>query len=315
MRNVKFTIAALGALLIGCGGSAGISSGFPDPPKDTVLVPNGPGVDGGSILRTYKAGDTWQYKLGGTMLREDYDDQGKIKSKTSGPVSGTLIRQVSAVTFQGGPAMKFTDTLSYKINGGLNTVEILETYGIQQVDGSVTMVGRRDNNADAGVVTKSWIPGTFAAGANVGGQANFTGLGTYTDTIGLHSFGDFYNTSTALTATNTSSVVSSTAGLPFATWRTVYSDSYVHNWDAINRFLWTSEFIGEGYRWKSVEAVSSTDDWCPLWGAPIQRGYQTTRTDWIIGTITNTNGLVTYTYHTEKRSLDLKMVLDSHSLQ
>jgi hypothetical protein len=315
MKNAKFMIAAFSTLLIGCGGSAGIGSGFPDPPKDNALVPTGPGIDGGTVLRTYKAGDTWQFTVGGNMLREDYDDQNKLKSKTSGPVTGQMIRQVSAVTFQGGPALKFTDTLSYKINGGLNTVEILETYGIQQIDGSVTMVGRRDNNADAGVDSKSWIPGTFGAGVNVGGQANFTGLGTYTDSTGLHNFGDFYNTSTALTSTGTTSVVSSTAATPFTAWRSVYSDSYVHNWDAVKRFLWTSEFIGEGYRWKSVEAVSSTDDWNPLWGAPVQRAYQSTRTDWIIDTINNANGIVTYTYHTEKRSLDLKMVLSSHSLQ
>jgi hypothetical protein len=304
MSKAKLMMAAIGTLLIGCGGSSGLS-GFPDPPNDPPLRPTGPGLDGGGVLRTYRAGDTWEFTVGGTMLREDYDDQQKLKSKTSGPVTGQLIRQVSAVTFQGAPVLKFTDTLSYKINGGLNTVEILETYGEQQLDGSVTMMGRRDNNADAGVVTKSWLPGTFAAGTNVGGQANFTGI---------TNPGDFFQTSTAFTATGPSTVISSTA-VPFDTWRTVYSDSYVHNWDAIDRFLNTSEFIGLGYRWKSVESVSSIDDWCPLWGAPVQRAYQTTRTDSIIDSITNSNGIISYTYHIEKRSLDLKMVLKAHSLQ
>ena len=305
MVKAKFMIAALGTLLIGCGGSAGFNSGFPDPPKDVVLYPTGPGVAGGTVMRTYRAGDTWEFTVGGNMLREDYDDQNKLKSKTTGPVTGQLIRQVSAVTFQGAPAFKFTDTLSYKINGGQNTVEILETYASQQVDGSVTMLGRRDNNADCGVVTKTWLPGTFGAGANVGSQATFTGL---TQT------GDFYVTSTALTSTNSSSVKSTTA-VPFDAWRTVYSDSYVHNWDAIARFVGSSEFIGQGYRWKTVEAVSSIDDWNPLWGAPVQRAYQTTRTDSIIDSITNNNGVITYTYHIEKRSLDLKMALTAHSLQ
>ena len=304
MSKAKLMIAAIGTLLIGCGGSNGLS-GFPDPPNDPPLRPTGPGVDGGSVLRTYRAGDTWEFTIGGTMLREDYDDQQKLKSKTSGPVTGQMIRQVSAVTFQGTPVLKFTDTLSYKINGGLNVVEILETYGEQQLDGSVTMMGRRDNNADAGVATKSWLPGTFTAGTNVGGQANFTGI---------TNPGDFFQTSTAFTATNSSTVTSSTA-VPFNTWRTVYSDSYVHNWDAIDRFLNTSEFIGMGYRWKSVESVSSIDEWCPLWGAPVQRAYQTTRTDSIIDSINNSNGIITYSYHIEKRSLDLKMVLKAHSLQ
>ena len=305
MRNAKFAIAAFGTLLVGCGGSSGISSGFPDSPTDKPLIPTGPGVDGGGVTRTYKSGDTWEYTVGGTMLREDYDDQNKLKSKTTGPVTGQLIRQVSAVTFQGAPALKFTDALSYKINGGLNTVEILETYGIQQIDGSVTMVGRRDNNADAGVVTKPWLPGSFGAGTNVGGQAKFTGL---------TQAGDFFDTSTAFTATGASTVTSSTT-VPFNAWRTVYADSYVHNFDAIARFTATPEFIGEGYRWKTTEAVSSIDDWCPVWGAPVQRAYQTTRTDSIIDTITNNNGVITYTYHNEKRSLDLKMVLKTHSLQ
>ena len=305
MSKARFMIAALGTLLVGCGGSSGFGSGFPDPPKDSLLQPAGPGVDGGTVLHTYKAGDTWVFTLGGTMLREDYDDQQKLKSKTSGPVTGSMTRQVSAVTFQGAPVLKFTDTISYKINGGLNTVEILETYGVQQIDGSVTMVGRRDNNTDCGVVSKTWLPGTFGAGINVGGHATFTGL-TFPN--------DSYDTSTALTSTNSSAVTSTTA-TPFTAWHSVYSDSYVHNWDAIGRFVGGTELIGEGYRWKTVEAVSSSDDWSPLWGAPIQRAYQTTRTDWIVDTITQTSSGITYTYHLEKRSLDLKMVLSSHSLQ
>ncbi len=314
MSKARFMIAALGTLLVGCGGS-GLTSGFPDPPLDKTLLPAGPGIDGGSVLRTYKAGDTWEFTVGGTMLREDYDEQAKLKSKTSGPVTGQMIRQVSAVTFQGSPALKFTDTLSYKINGGQNKVEILETYGVQQIDGSVTMVGRRDNNADCGIVTKTWLPASFAAGTNVGGEANFTGLGTYLDSgMTPHNFNDFYDTSTAFTSTNSASVTSTTAA-PFTSWRTVYSDSYIHNWDVFNRFLNTNEFIGQNYRMKTVEEVSSIDDWCPLWGAPIQRAYQSTRTDWLVDTIDNQAGLVKITYHLEKRSLDLKMVLSAHSLQ
>lgn len=307
MKTSKIMFGALCALLVGCGGSAGIGSGFPDPPVDTALRPTGPGVDGGSTLRAYKAGDTWEFTVGGNMLREDYDDQQKLKSKTSGPVTGTMIRQVSAVTFQGQPALKFTDTLSYQINGGINTVEILETYARQEVDGSVTMLGRRDNNVDCGVVTKTWLPATFAAGTNVGGQAKFTGLNGFTS--------DFYNTSTAFTATNASSVVSTTAS-PFITWRTVYSDSYDHEWN-VPSHAGAGEFIGQGYRIKTVEAISAIDDWSPLLGAPVSRAYQTTRTDSIADTVTHdpVNDTYLVTYHIEKRSLNLKMVLAARSLQ
>lgn len=305
MTKGKIMIAALGTFLVGCGGSSGFSSGFPDAPKDKLLLPTGPGLDGGSVLRTYKAGDTWEFTVGGTMLREDYDDQQKLKSKTTGPVTGQMIRQVSAVTFQGVPVLKFTDNLSYKINGGLNKVEILETYARQEIDGSITMLGRRDNNVDCGVATKSWLPASFAPGTNVGGQARFDGLGSFTD---------FYETSTALSATSSNSVTSTTT-TPFTAWRTVYSDAYLHNWDAAGRFAAGGEFIGQGYRMKTVEEVSSIDDWCPLWGAPIQRAYQTTRTDSVVDSITLTNGVITITYHLEKRTLDLKMVLTSHSLQ
>lgn len=306
MKHTKSIFAVLGFVLLGCGGSSGIGSGFPDPPVDTPLLPTGPGLDGGSVLRTYKAGDTWEFTVGGTMLREDYDDQNKLKSKTSGPVTGTMIRQVSAVTFQGVPALKFTDTLSYKINGGQNKVEILETYGIQQVDGSVTMVGRRDNNVDCGVTTKAWLPSSFAAGTNVGGQAKFTGLGGFTN--------DFYDTSTAFSTTNSSTVTSTVAASPFTTWRTVYSDAYDHDWNYQDHYL-AGEFIGQGYRIKTVESISAIDDWCPLWGAPVNRSYQTTRTDSIVDDLKYENGVFTLTYHIEKRSLDLKMVLASHSLQ
>lgn len=305
MSKAKYFVAALGTLLIGCGGSAGIGSGFPDPPVDSTLAPTGPGVDGGSTLRTYKAGDTWEFTVGGNMLREDYDDQQKLKTKTTGPVTGTMIRQVSAVTFQGQPALKFTDTLSYQINGGTNTVEILETYARQEVDGSVTMLGRRDHNVDCGVVTKAWLPASFAAGTNVGGQAKFIGLNGFTN--------DFYDTSTAFSATGQSSVTATT-GAPFATWRTVYSDAYDHDWNYKDHYL-AGEFIGQGYRIKTVESIAAIDDWSPLWGAPISRSYQTTRTDSIVDNLTYENGVFTLTYHIEKRSLNLKMVLSSHSLQ
>jgi hypothetical protein len=304
MSKTKFMMAALGTLLVGCGGSSGIGSGFPDSPHDNPLLPTGPGLDGGSVPRTYKAGDTWEFTVGGTMLREDYDATQKLVSKTSGPVTGTLIRQVSAVTFQGNPALKFTDALSYKINGGLNKVEILESYGIQQLNGSVTMVGRRDNNVDCGTASKAWLPSTYVAGSNVGGGAHFVGA-VYAN--------DFYETSTALSVTNSGSVTSTTA-VPFTALRSVYADSYVHSWDAAARFQ-AGEFVGQGYRMKTVEEISSIDDWCPLWGSPIQRAYQSTRTDSIVDNITLSNGVITITYHIEKRSLDLKMVLKSHSLQ
>lgn len=306
MSKAKYFVAALGTLLIGCGGSAGIGSGFPDPPVDSTLAPTGPGVDGGSTLRTYKAGDTWEFTVGGNMLREDYDDQQKLKTKTTGPVTGTMIRQVSAVTFQGQPALKFTDTLSYQINGGTNTVEILETYARQEVDGSVTMLGRRDQNVDCGTVTKTWLPASFTAGTNVGGQAVFTGV-----TIPA----DKYITSTAFTATNPSTVASTTA-TPFNTWRTVYSDSYDHEWNTLDHFL-NGEFVGLGFRIKTVEAIAAVDDWSPLLGAPVSRSYQTTRTDSIVDTYLydNVQNKETITYHIEKRSLNLKMVLAARSLQ
>lgn len=306
MKKASIIIAALGTLLLGCGGSMGIGSGFPDPPVGLNLLPTGPGVDGGSVLRTYKAGDTWEFTVGGNMLREDYDDQNKVKSKTSGPVTGTMIRQVSAVTFQGGPALKFTDTLSYAINGGQTTVEILETYARQEVDGSVTMLGRRDQNVDCGVVTKGWLPASFAAGTNVGGQAIFTGV-----TIPE----DKYTTSTAFTATNQSSVTSTTA-TPFIAWRTVYSDSYDHEWNTFAHHN-NGEFIGQGFRIKTVEAIAAIDDWSPLLGAPVNRSYQTTRTDSIVDTYSfdPVQNKETVSYHIEKRSLNLIMVLNARSLQ
>lgn len=304
MKSQKIAFGLLCAIIVGCGGSAGLNSGFPDSPTPLQLVPTGPGVDGGATLRTYQAGDTWEYEIGGTMMREDYDDQAELKSKTSGPVTGTMVRQVSQVTFQGVPTLKFTDTLSYKINGGQNKVEILETYGRQEVDGSVTMLGRRDNNTDCGVVTKPWLPGTFAAGTSVGGQAKFTGL-TVVD--------DFYETSTALASTNSNSVASSTTASPFTTWRSLYSDSYVHDWDIFEHYA--IEFVGKGYKIKTVEEIFSTDDWNPLWGAPVSRAYQTTRTDSIVDELLFQNGEWVLKYHLEKRSLDLKMVLKNRALQ
>lgn len=307
----------LGGVLLGCGGSSGFNSGFPDPPATKVDYPTGPGIDGGSTLRTYKAGDTWIYNVSGTMLREEYDDQAKLKTKNSGPVTGKLIRQVSAITFQGAPALKFTDALTYAINGGLTTVEILEHYARQEASGDLTMLGRRDNNTDCGNATKVWLPASFVAGSNRGGVANFTGLGTYRDKNGvLRTYDDSLNTSTAMSVTAQQSVPS-TSGAPFTTWRAVYAERFANDFAGATRVVYSSEFIGPSYKLKSVEEISAVDDWAASLGAPVQRGYQTTRTDTIVdkSTIDTTTGVVTFEVHLEKRMLDLRMVLVSRTLQ
>lgn len=313
----RYLIALCGGLLVGCGGGGGFNSGFPDAPQPKVVLPVGPGVAGGNTLRTFRAGDAWIYSVTGNMLREEYDDQAKVKTKNSGPVSGQLVRQMSAVTFQGQPAFKITDALTYSINGGLTTVEVLEYYGRQEPNGDFTMLGRRDQSANTGASSKPWLPGTFGVSSNRGGATLFTGLGTYVNSTGLTSlYKDEFSTSTALTSTGSQSIPSTT-GAGFDCWRSVYAETYSNNFDGTNRFRYSAEFIGPGYRLKSIEEINSVDDWSPVIGAPVQRQYQTTRTDTIVdsATLDSQTGAVVYVVHLEKRVLDLKMVLTRRTLQ
>lgn len=313
----RYLVALCGGLLIGCGGSGGFNSGFPDAPQTKLILPVGPGVAGGTTLRTFRAGDAWVYDVSGNMLREEYDDQAKVKTKNSGPVSGQMVRQVSAVTFQGQPAFKITDALTYAINGGLTTVEVLEYYGRQEANGDFTMLGRRDQSANSGNATKPWLPATFGVGVNRGGATTFTGLGTFTNTSGtILNYQDQFATSTAITSTAPQNIAATT-GPGFDCWRSVYAEKYSNDFDGNNRFRFSAEFIGPGYRLKTVEDISSVDDWSPVIGAPVQRQYQTTRTDTIVdkASLDSQTGAIVYEVHLERRTLDLKMVLKQRTLQ
>ncbi len=321
MKGIKISVAILALAFVGCGGQGGVGSGFPDPPVASVLRATGPGIDGGTALRLYKAGDTWEYDVSGTMLREEFDESATKVSRNQGPVSGTLTRTMTAVTVTGiGPCFKVTDALTYKLNGGLPTVEVLETYVSQAPSGAVTMLGRRQNKADASSpATQAWLPGTFGAGASVGGSGRYDNLATgYPGTI--------FDISTAFAVTGASTVTAD-ADPVFNTWRSVYTDTMNNSWSVMA--WWKAFNVANGFVFKTVEDISSTDEWSASIGAPVSRKYNSTRVDSVVhGDVTYTpptvdpaTGVVTaaesitYSYHTINRTLNLDMVLKRRSLQ
>lgn len=305
--KLRISTIGIGALLLlgGCGGTSSIESGFPSPSKNTAL-PTGPGIDGGALLRTFKAGDTWEYGVSGSMLKEVYDYAGKTITKVQGAVTGRMVRQFTAAVLNGNNVFKVTDSLSYAINGGLTTVEVTESYATQQIDGSLLMVGRRDQSTDcAGPNGIGWIPGIWSAGASVGGkdiQVNTAGY-----------LGATFDISTALNSTLSESVESTTT--PFTAWRTAYADTSVKQWDVAARYN-AGEVVSAGFLFKSVDAVQSLDWWSPLLGAPVRREYKSSRLDSVVDDVTKdgTSGVITVKYHSENRALDLVMVLKSRSL-
>ena len=324
MKGIKVSVAILALAFVGCGGQGGAGTGFPDPPVASVLRATGPGIDGGTTLRTYRAGDTWEYEVAGTMLREEFDQSATTVSRNQGPVSGTLTRTITSVTIVGiGLCFKVTDALTYKLNGGLPTVEVLETYISQAVGGAVTMLGRRQNNANTapglGGSSQPWLPGTFGAGASVGGAGRFDNtLTAYPSTQ--------FDISTAFAVTGASSVTADVNPV-FNTWRALYTDTMHNNWDVL---AWFKAYnIANGFIFKTREEVSSTDEWSPAIGAPIGRKYNSTRVDSVVHgdvdytppTYDATTGNMTapesiaYTYHTINRTLNLDMVLKRRSLQ
>lgn len=317
MKGIKLSVAILALAFVGCGGQGGAGTGFPDPPVGSVLLATGPGINGGTLLRLYRGGDTWEYEVSGTMLREEFDETSTRVSRNQGPVGGTLTRTITSVTVPGiGPCFKVTEALTYKLNGGLPTVEVLETYVSQAVNGDVTMLGRRQNNANAAPgLTGSpqpWLPGTLGAGASVGGAGMFDNSQTgYPSTS--------FDISTAFAVTGASSVIADTAPA-FNTWRALYTDTMHNNWDVL---AWFKAYnIANGFIFKTVEDISSTDEWSASIGAPISRKYNSTRVDSVVhGDINYTPPTATtaeslrFTYHTINRTLNLDMVLKRRSLQ
>jgi hypothetical protein len=305
MKGIKHIFVVAGALALGCGGSQGVS-GFPDPPLPLTFAPTGPGIAGGTTMRTLRAGDTWEYDVRGTMLREEFDFANTLLTKNSGPVTGTMVRTVSAVTFNFAPAFKVSEALTYKLNGGLITVEVLETYVRQEATGELTMLGRRQNKTDFAPVTpgavQAWLPNTFALGSNVGGASTLSATPQAN-----------YTTSTAFSVTGANSVNAST-GTPFTTWRSVFIDSMKGEWNIVAHLL-AGRVVADGFVYDSVEDVSSVDDWSPVVGAPIMRKYGSTRRDNVVhGDLEFVGGVLTFKHHTILRTLDLEMVLKRRSL-
>jgi hypothetical protein len=322
MKGIKYSIVIAGALVLGCGGSQGVS-GFPDPPVPSVSLPTGPGIAGGTAMRLLRAGDTWEYEVKGTMLREEYDQSSSQISKNSGPVTGNMVRTVSAVNLVGAPVLKVTEALTYKLNGGLITVEVLEWYVTQNAaTGAISMVGRRQNKTDfdpaTGQTAQPWLPGTFAAGANVGGSAKFDNTPDYLAAL--------YDTSTAFSVTGAGSVAATSAPA-FSTWRSVFVDSMQGEWGIIERAR-VGDSLTTGFIFNTREDISSEDEWSPVIGAPVKRKYGSSRVDAVIQsdvvytppTFDATTGVqtapdkVTYKYHTIKRTLDVEMILKNRSL-
>lgn len=317
MKGIKISVATLALAFAGCGGQGGAGTGFPDPPVGSVLLATGPGIDGGAALRMYKAGDTWEYDVSGTMLREEFDETSTRVSRNQGPVSGTLTRTITSVNVTGiGPCFKVTEALTYKLNGGLPTVEVLETYISQAVGGAVTMLGRRQNSANTapplGGLPQPWLPGSFAAGASVGGSGRFdNSLTAYPLTT--------FDISTAFAVTGANTVTADAAPV-FNTWRSLYTDSMHNNWDVL---AWFKAYnISNGFIFKTREDISSTDEWSGSIGAPITRKYNSTRVDSVVhGSVNYTPPTATtaeaiqYTYHTINRTLNLDMALKRRSLQ
>lgn len=319
MKGLKLSAAIIALAFVGCGGQGGVGTGFPDPPTPVVNFATGPGVAGGTTLRRFQPGDTWEYSVSGTMLREEFDQSANSVSRNQGPVTGTFTRTITSVTLAGAPVLKVTDALTYQLNGGLPVVEVIETYMTQDaVTGNVAIVGRRINKSDATSAAQAWWPGTFGAGASVGGAAINANTTAYPFTR--------FDVSTAFAVTNASTVTADVTPA-FDTWRALYTDTMHNNWDVMAWFKALN--IANGFVFKSEEDISSVDEWSPVIGAPVKRTYNSTRRDSVVhGDVTYTpptydaaTGNMTtpesikYVYHTINRTLGLEMLLKRRSLQ
>lgn len=289
--------------LSGCGGSASpASSGYPDP-EVVTNVPMGPGVDGGTSLRKFVAGDSYTYKVTGTITQEYYD-AALVKRTVTAPVKGTCVKSITAATYNGTACLLLTDNLQYTPNGGVTVVSVFERYVTQAADGSVTIIGQRDHstNFDANPST-AFLPGVFGTGSGISTSPRFTNNSAdpLADKAIDYSFSPMSQES-----------VPATVG-SFMTWKSNWTHTDTSNYYPAPRVA-LGMILPFGYVAQMVRSESGTEWWAPNLGCAIKTVLSVTQTDSILKSWTYSSGTFSFVGDILRTSGTLTMTLQSRTL-
>ncbi len=293
--------------LAGCGGGGGIS-GFPDGPA-AASIPNGPGVIGGPTLRAPKAGDSYTYEITGTLKRDLTDSGGNTTSHNS-PITGTCTRTVTDDTLFGSPALRLTETMSYTPQGDLPVVEVRDYFLLVQGDGSVWIVGQKNNER----VTQA-SPGYTAFMPNWSLTASVSGTASFDENIGLFSATQDVTTTQSVQG---SEDLTSTSGA-YTTWKTASSINESENYDPRGLII-NNGNVSDGYVAGITRQTSATDWWAPSISSFVKEQRTVNEHDVLVQSYTYTAGTggaagsFTFVYRNQTKVANLTLVLKTRNL-
>lgn len=301
MKRTLGLLALLSVGLVGCGG--GGESGF-DNPNPGVPAPVGPGRPSGSALRLYRAGDTWEYRVAGNLVRT----RDGVTEAGSGAVEGTYRRQITSEPFNGAPAFRLTETWTLGPRGGIPKTRITSTWFTQDAARDLTVVGKREDNYLLGKTAGTFkFFGTFGVGGNRSGSLTFTSLPGE-----INSNGNENKTLSITSAENVGARDSSTWG----TFKVSVSQTDETNYSGITDRIDIGDFFEEGTVLQRTNSFSHVENWNAAIGAFVKA--QTNRTqqwDEVKDPQVNpTTGEITFVRSDVTEVYDLQLSLNSFTL-
>ncbi len=280
--KISLLTAPVVFIATGCGGSNGVSSGFPSSPG-AVGNPTGPGTNGGSAMVAMTTGRTFQYAVSGTVTKDYLDSSGTKKTLSGAVTNATLTRAVSDGSgVLGVTGFQITDTFTYTLQGSTPAVEVRTWYVTQAPDNSLSLAGANQGTyltVPTGPVP--YAPGTFSTSLNL--SVGLTPISFPNDPANVITFKDPAGKGpdqtiaiipgdgtieTSFTALKQESVPT-TSGAPYTAWRTQFSQTSVFNDNGLYR-LYLEEVLPSDFVVQSRTAQTSTDDWVPSIGAPVR---------------------------------------------
>jgi hypothetical protein len=292
-KSIKYLLAAVPILsAVGCGGTDGLSNGYPGVPP-SVNKPAGPGVSGGSQFAVWQTGETWTFNVSGTISKDYINSAGAVATM-SGPITnGLLTRTVtSAPSPYPEGTLEVTDSFGYTIQGGTPAVEVVNRYYSTGVSdglkskpgtvakpafqtGSLTLVGEDRYSSQVQFTNTSGIniPATFATSTTASNQTSGNAYSpasvTFT-TGGTPNFAAAANTSSAFTVLNQETVPAQD-GSSYTAWKT--QSSLQTTWNN-NGLLWsTISALPVGWIIQALDNETWTDDWVPSEGVSVKTHY------------------------------------------
>lgn len=285
--------------LTGCGGSNGLSNGYPGPAPQ-VGNPTGPGVNGGNNMAPLTGGRTFVYAVSGTISKEYLSTSNAIQTVSGQVQNATLTRVITSNGTSGGAnSYTFTDTLTYTLQGYAPAVEVSSWTVNQNSDNSLSLAGINKFGYNTTLANPdAFVPSIFSTSQNIGGQTQLNygppGSITVPPPAGSTSQPVTYEFSqgsgtvqTAMTALGQESVPTTT-GAPYTAWKTQTTESEIWNNSALYLLEILQQVLPPDWIAQENYAKTSIDDWVPSLGAPVRSLITTTQSDTVVLTYSAT---------------------------